>query len=512
MGFCDFEEDEMRRGVQVGLGVLGCVVAMMGCEQKESVEAPKTEAPAPEVPSAVPPKSEPEAAEAPAGARAPEAPAEDEVDVARAEEVVKRWVEAQNSGDFDAYQAQYAERFSGIKRVGASVSSYDREGWLKDRKRMFQKKMEVSATDIEIEPASRMAVVRFTQSWASGSYKDVGPKQLVLVPQGEKGPLQIVREEMITSQIEGAGEKGAAPAAGAVGFYTVADDAALLILPIAAEETWFQPKTVRGITRSKSAIADAVVSNLPAEVRALQGKEVAFFGPRGESCRGKITGFGVRAEVTPHFGAVQTWDGMWEDDTNKDRRSDAYVAEAIMELGANGGRYVVAKTDIAASTCGEPSWGSVDASSSAAAAPFSPVTDASLKGKMTSAFKALPGYTSNQAHYESSGTWLDSSDAVTTLTQASLGDRRFVYMDARAGRGCGDFYGEFWALWEVKGDDLVLLSDGKEGGEPPALRAVIDLGSDGKPEFVGTSKVLAAQGPVWRNVASYDVPMFDCPC
>lgn len=118
-----------------------------------------------------------------------------------ATELVERWLDAQNDGDFDAYSALYAERLVGLKRVGDKTTEYDRAAWLEDRKRMFRKPMAVAASDLRVVPKGHgEAELRFRQRWASRSFQDVGEK--VLVVQLTDAGLRIGREEMLSSEVQ----------------------------------------------------------------------------------------------------------------------------------------------------------------------------------------------------------------------------------------------------------------------------------------------------------------------
>src|SRR3954452_8030704 len=68
----------------------------------------------------------------------------------RARDVLERWVQAQNRGDFAAYQALYAPGFSGVRRSGDKAVELDRAGWMRDRARMFKKKMRVRVDDLGV--------------------------------------------------------------------------------------------------------------------------------------------------------------------------------------------------------------------------------------------------------------------------------------------------------------------------------------------------------------------------
>ncbi len=114
-----------------------------------------------------------------------------------AKSVLFAWLRAQNNGQFDAYEATFAKTLVGIKRVGKKEQQFNRAGWLKDRKRMFRKPMNVKVDEIVVRADKEPIAVEFTQTWASGNYKDVGAKRLSLVREG--GKLLIAKEEMLDS-------------------------------------------------------------------------------------------------------------------------------------------------------------------------------------------------------------------------------------------------------------------------------------------------------------------------
>ena len=113
---------------------------------------------------------------------------------AEATALVDHWIAAQNTGDFTAYDALYARRFEGVKRIGARSQSFDRDGWMRDRKRMFSKPMHVEAFNVAVNVFRQMAFVRFEQRWSSGTFADVGTKDIQLVR--EAGELRISVERM----------------------------------------------------------------------------------------------------------------------------------------------------------------------------------------------------------------------------------------------------------------------------------------------------------------------------
>ena len=170
-----------------------------GCSKKSSPE------PAPE-PAIAPAGSPLEPAPAQAGAVgdagvAPVAAPIDEI----AARFLDAWLGAQNDGDFAAYSALYAPELHGVRRSGSKVKSFDRKGWLADRRRMFSRPMEV---EIEGEPIVRgrgdAITIELVQVWRSGTYADKGPKRIELAPVPDRpGQYLVTREEMLASNLIG---------------------------------------------------------------------------------------------------------------------------------------------------------------------------------------------------------------------------------------------------------------------------------------------------------------------
>src|SRR6476646_8105289 len=64
--------------------------------------------------------------------------------------LVDAWLAAQNKGDFAAYEKLYAKKLTGVRRSGSRTVQLDRAGWMRDRQRMFQKPMKVSASELKV--------------------------------------------------------------------------------------------------------------------------------------------------------------------------------------------------------------------------------------------------------------------------------------------------------------------------------------------------------------------------
>ena len=116
----------------------------------------------------------------------------------QARALLDRWLQAQNDGDFALYQSLYATPFVGVRRSGTRKVELDRAGWLKDRARMFKKKMTVTADEIDVRTAGAVTTLRFRQTWRSASWGDVGHKELQVV--SEAGAPRIAREEQLDSR------------------------------------------------------------------------------------------------------------------------------------------------------------------------------------------------------------------------------------------------------------------------------------------------------------------------
>jgi hypothetical protein len=208
--------------------------------------------------------------------------------------LVDRWVDAQNQGDLPAYQALYGPVMTGIRRSGAKTVYLDRAQWMTDRARMFKKKMTVTVTALRALPQGERTQVLFTQTFESGSYKDVGPKELIL---DGKPPL-IVREEMLSSKLEG---PAAARAQAKNLFYAPIIDGKLVLL-VGAERSWGIAPRRAGDTRPVKVISDVKADRLPAALR-FEGRQVKLYDASGARCDATIGALHVLSRVDLPLGA-----------------------------------------------------------------------------------------------------------------------------------------------------------------------------------------------------------------
>jgi len=289
--------------------------------------------------------------------------------------------------------------------------------------------MTVTLTDMRVMAGHGSDVVTFTQTWESGSYRDVGPKQLVLV--GEGAAMRIAREEMLASQIEGAtsGARILAPteylpvvtAPGFVG----------LVMGDAGDLSGRTLSPASSLYRGRSAFAADATP-------ATDAPKVTLFGVNGVVCEITPTARGVFADIQHHFGQIQVWDGTSDD--GGPRVDDAEVAAQLVAHG--DGTWDVWRVD--AERCKGALWGRLNDKGESPAV-LAPVAAPELAGKATAAFRALPFAKAIQKDFEADETvegakgqpW-DAWDAtVTTRVFAAADGTRYVAHSVAAGSGCG---------------------------------------------------------------------------
>jgi len=237
----------------------------------------------------------PPAAPSPAPARPAPAPLAE----AQVKALLDEWQAAQNAGSFERYQKLYAARFQGVRRSGPRTVRLDRAGWVADRKRMFAKPMSVELADLELVRSATMARAQFQQTWASGTYKDVGRKQMVIVRECDQ--LRIAREELLESHIVGADHRDLSDA------LLLADETGV-ILSARPEDGWGRGE-IRSGSGEFTSVRAVDVAALPADLAGWRTRKLKVMGAGGPLCDGSVAGFSLVGRVTPHFGTVQQWQG-----------------------------------------------------------------------------------------------------------------------------------------------------------------------------------------------------------
>lgn len=492
-----------HRLVSQATSLLTAALLLAACDTSKPATPP--EAPAQPAPTAQQP-AEPAPAEQ-GGPKAPEAPkpAQPAIEDAQAQALLQSWLDAQNKGDLEAYTNLYAARFTGVRRVGERASTFDRDGWIKDRGRMFKKLMKVEATNTRITATAQSAVITFEQTWESGGYRDVGPKQLIIVREGDA--LKIAREELLSSQIEGARQMVGALSEAQFGNVLHKGSTMALILTPNVNPDEHEHDAPRSLARGHAAWA-----KLKKQDAAL---DLELFGPAGKVCDVKGQELGLFAHVTPHFGQIQSWDGTFEENTP--RMSDDDVAASVVRLAAAEGVHRGVRVD--ANACAGAVWGRVK--QTAAASVFPAVDTKPLEVRAQAELRKLAAWKAIQKDYEAEGltdapaSWDEHEPSKSFAAwQAPDGKTVYVAHSVSAGSGCGQFEGEVWAVWRVLGGDAwTLVSDPKAPGTLMSMpSAAADLDGDGLPELIAPDTLIQPAGTIWRVTRDIAPPYYDCPC
>lgn len=442
---------------------------------------------------------------------APTPPERPSIAAADVKALLDRWLAAQNQGDFDAYSACYASRFEGIKRAGSRVSRFDRAGWLADRERMFRRAMEVEIRDVDIRPFSSTAVVQLTQRWASGRYDDIGPKQLVILREGDT--LRISREEMLASQILSSRDAPALDVT--LGLLDEIDGALYLLLGRSGGEAH---GPLRLVDDGEPVVVIAAVDPRKASpsVARWHGQAV-----HSGTCAGKVTGFAEIVRVVPHFGERQTWEGTF---TDEPPYTDEEIATAAWAMATP---YIAARVDLsgAAPGCEDTPLARPAGQSPVTAAE--PVESAELLDQAVDAFRRLPAYAALQDEYAAEGEaaggeqpraerWDEHDGAQGPVARGfrdpGSGEVR-VYVYARAGAGCGSFLGELAAMFRVDARTGRLAAITSDVPVPTEIEGAYVI--DGNLSFLiqvgyGFEQVLVTgEG---EEILRAGADFLDCPC
>src|SRR5690606_34965015 len=203
-------------------------------------------------------------------------------------------------------------------------------------------------SDVEVRATSVGAVIDFEQRWSSETYRDVGPKRLVLVTEGDE--LRIAREEMLRSTIDGDDATVAGMPLGRF-FFTVEADGVYVVLHPSVEPAWAKgPRRLQSQQEHYAVTREADRAALPAELAALAGREVRLYGASQELCRTTLGPLAVMQRVTPHFGQVQHWKGELGEPASHD---EVIAAEVATMAGDSGLLVAPVKADCAGALYGQ---------------------------------------------------------------------------------------------------------------------------------------------------------------
>lgn len=370
------------------------------------------------------------------------------------------WLTAQNTGSYSNYASMYAAKFQGVKRSGDHTSRFNHDTWLKDRKRMFKNKMNVTAANIRIQTMEASVIVQFEQNWESNGYKDKGDKQLYLVL--EKNRLKIAREEMLASKVL-AGKRMVLDSTNFPFAFAMAEG-------IVMENVDINPNIIKGKPRLSSrepfytATASINTHLLPKNIQSLIGMPAKLYSANGV-CESKINGFKYVVKDIPSAANKQRW--------IEKKTPDSQIVENIL---SEGNHHLVATTEKCTGDFAKQ-----------ASLPESPIAvgqkvDKDLEIKVWSAFKALPLYKKTIKPYEKD---IDVSSIRKFILTLNGKTSTWVSILVVAGNPyCGEEGGEtLGALWEVvksaHGYDLKEI----RYLDDQIFDYVTDIDNDGIPDF-----------------------------
>ena len=434
-------------------------------------------------------------------------PAAVPVDTAAVQALVDAWLAAQNGGDFAAYQALYADKMEGVKRVGPRTTRFDRAGWLADRERMFKHPMTVAAKDVAIDGSATAPTVEFVQSFAQGRFSDEGPKRIVLTKTA--AGLRITREEMLQSTVGAPAATGADP----VALVVEVDQRYQVVIDASGDDAWASGR-ITGPYRGIHTYAMRDAAKAPAAA-AWTGKALTVYGADGDACPATVGAVRLLGGGTPHFGEVQLWDGDPAMSADGRKWTKGERARAVYEMG---GLYLVGELQITGAC--KPLFAMDVAAKPVVFTAADADADADADARdaaALAAFRKLPAYKTLQqsftGDYQGQGDWAPSP----TVTAYGAGANRYVVVSANEGSGCGDFLGQLAAVFAWDGRQARLVSNPDAGFL--SIDALIDSDGDGALELIGAeadfSTVIghltpSAGGFATRSSVSF--PFNDCGC
>lgn len=406
---------------------------------------------------------------------APPATPKPAIDDAEARALLTRWLDAQNKGDFAAYEKLYATRAYGEKRAGPRLYKFDRKGWLKDRQRMFARPMSVGAENVQTKPGLGTTTLSFEQTFAQASFQDRGQKRITLVR--EQGEVRISTELMLASQVTTEDNR-------------VAEDF-FFVVHVAG-----RPYAVleRGVARSLGTgagdkpfvsektgtyvVLQATTGLSPAQ-SALSGKPLRVVGRDGATCDGKVAGLKLMAAIVPHFGMVQAWQGTLEPETPGPKASDAEIAQSVLDS--------VWETDLALVGAIEGCDGEFAVSPTRAVRVYAPsAPSAQLEAQARDTLLSSPAFRAAQQEFVKAGKDDDSLDTTQNwpeaVTTRSFGTGSSILsVHAHRGDGCDSYTDNLTVLYREQQGKLTELSAGRP---TPMPSLVLDLDEDQVLELV----------------------------
>jgi hypothetical protein len=499
----------MRRALGSTLPVLLAWSAFVACKSSE----PKRTSPAPSASS-----PGPVALEARAGVETTASPPASPGSTDRARAALDSWLSAQNEHDFARYSALYAERFSGIKRVGKHTAWFNRKTWLDDRKGMFKPDVTVAVSDVTIKNLGRTSRAVFSQTFSANSFRDEGRKELIFVEQGDK--LLISREEMLVSNVAGTSSTNGAATTER---YAVRDG--LIVLEAGAPAEGLRALELADDRSNQFVVTRPLdTDRLEPRLRARVGQSFDLVRPDGTLCSAKIERLAVRIEAVPHFGMVNTWRGTG-DAAGGPKTPPREIALTLWDMVSPDRRYLVGVLD---QRCSEAPIAFPTGTAPkiiASSAPFASTADLAR-----AEFRRLPEYATTdvtfRAESKSKKPWDEVAARVEETAFTLSPTRELVVRSVVAGENglasCGAFLGVLSAAFEFdtsqtpprlvkssvieesQGIKQVFLFDSDRDGQHEILSAPRDLDE----EVV----LYELEGARVEPSSLFSIAYMDCPC
>ncbi len=399
--------------------------------------------------------------------------------------LLSSWEAAQNKGDFSAYERLYAEHFTGVKRSGPRTRNFARAGWLEDRKRMFEKPMQVRFELKNVSLQSATASALGSQFFRSGNYEDRGDKAFTFAY--EDGSLRIVREEMLGSELT------EPPSISARMVVDILDGPLLVIVGRASDATPRGERVSVHAAMPAALVETASVASAPGDAQAFLAGDVQLVGPTS-ACTTRAKAVRIAHVGYAHFGQVGIWRG---EDPRFPKPSTDDLASQIHELDPHGFWAIELE-----SRCVKDPLVAVPG-----AGPITVYEQSELPvegSALSERFAKLPSVRALPKNERA----LALSDL--TLTRFSAGKHQLVAAEAISGCSAPVVR----ALFDMeRGGKLGFASD---KGRLEHVEAVADLDGDGAPEIIARSAIGADTWGITDFTGKPRVllklPYYDCPC
>jgi hypothetical protein len=386
-----------------------------------------------------------------------------ESDESIVQKLVDRWVKAQNQGDFKTYSEMYARRFRGERVAAEKLRTYERVSWLDERRQLMRFPTKLAVSDVRLVPGADAVHVDFQQTYEHIEFQEKGPKLLIFVREPDGFRIAFERpylKEPVTPQ--------SPPAY----FVTNVANDNYVLLERKAQQVWRGGKLIDvDQTGAVLTVVEGVGGALPAERRALLGKELEVISATGERCAAKITDLAVLAAVEPPWEELQALTGKAGASRTREQ-----VAKILFDIARPEDVSLIGKLDGCEGTFAVPPGEPVLVREINGVLPLSPKS-------IEAAVKGLPAVVALQEEfaqfYEGAPprpVWF------TDMTSHSIqGEPNLAVVELRATGETADWYGGMTVLLRgvAKGKLQAL-------GASPVVNApglLLDLGRDGSWEL-----------------------------